>query len=80
MQVGEGPTPDRQDGKQVETVLSMLVPKESTDGNIRLTTAAAELTLATFMKQPSHSAEEPLKMPQEQQVTIACPLHVIATH
>ena len=77
---GEDPTTDRQDGKLVEPVLDMLLPPESTDGNIRLTTAAPELAPATFKKQPGLSADEPLKMSRKQQVTIACHLHVIATH
>ena len=79
MQVDEAPTPDRQDGKQVEHVASLVLPEESKDGNIRVTTAAPEFTPATFKEQPGLSADEPSKMSQEQQVTIACPLHVIVT-
>ena len=76
MQVGESPTPDRQDGEQGEGVLSLLLQRESTDGNIRLTTAAPELMAAAVEKQPAQSADEPLKMSPEHQVTVACPHQV----
>ena len=69
MQVDEAPTPDRQDSKQDEHVLSMLLPNELTDGNTELITASPELTAAAVKRQPAQLTAEPERASPMHEVT-----------
>ncbi|KAL3162957.1 hypothetical protein ABBQ32_009390 [Trebouxia sp. C0010 RCD-2024] len=59
--------PDRQHDRQLQHVLRMLLPEETTGGNTRPSTTAPHLIQATGRKQPAQLADEPVQTPTKRQ-------------